>query len=52
MANANARNPLPVVIPCHRVIKFNGELGGYIGGSILKDKLIEFEKNNFSLKSD
>tara|TARA_B100000003_G_scaffold148802_1_gene134064 strand:- start:663 stop:995 length:333 start_codon:yes stop_codon:yes gene_type:complete len=45
VANANARNPLPIIIPCHRVIKSNGELGGYGGGSILKNKLIEFEKD-------
>ena len=45
VANANAQNPLPIVIPCHRVIKSNGELGGYAGGSSLKKKLLEFEKN-------
>ena len=45
VANANARNPLPIIIPCHRVVKSNGGLGGYGGGSILKNKLIEFEKN-------
>ena len=45
VANANARNPLPIIIPCHRVIKSNGKLGGYGGGSVLKNKLIEFEKN-------
>ena len=45
VANANARNPIPIIIPCHRVIKSNGELGGYSGSSILKRKLIEFEKN-------
>ena len=36
VANANAINPIPIVIPCHRVIKSNGELGGYGGGSKLK----------------
>ena len=45
VANANARNPLPIIIPCHRVVKSNGGLGGYDGGSFLKNKLIEFEKN-------
>ena len=44
VANANARNPIPIIIPCHRVIKSNGALGGYGGGNILKKKLIEFEK--------
>ncbi len=50
VANASARNPLPIVIPCHRVIKFSGELGGYGGGSFLKRKLLEFEKNIFFTK--
>tara|TARA_Y100001958_G_C20967548_1_gene363869 strand:- start:162 stop:503 length:342 start_codon:yes stop_codon:yes gene_type:complete len=45
VANANARNPIPIIIPCHRVIKSNGDLGGYGGGAILKKKLLEFEKN-------
>ena len=36
VANANARNPIPIIIPCHRVIKSNGDLGEYGGGSILK----------------
>ena len=44
VANANALNPVPIIIPCHRVIKSNGEIGGYSGSSILKKKLIEFEK--------
>ena len=47
VANANARNPFPVIIPCHRVIKSNGEFGKYGGGSILKKKLLEFEKDIF-----
>ncbi len=45
VANAIARNPLPVIIPCHRVIKSNAGLGEYGGGNVLKNKLIEFEKN-------
>ena len=50
VANANARNPFPVIIPCHRVIKSNGEFGMYGGGSILKKKLLEFEKDIFFSK--
>lgn len=45
VANANAKNTIPIIIPCHRVIKTNGELGGYSGGSVLKKKLLEFEKD-------
>ena len=47
VANANARNPIPIIIPCHRVIKSNGDFGDYGGGSILKKKLLEFEKDTF-----
>ena len=50
VANANARNPIPIIIPCHRVIKSNGDLGEYGGGSILKKKLLEFEKDIFFSK--
>ena len=50
VANANARNPIPIIIPCHRVIKSNGDFGEYVGGSILKKKLLEFEKDIFFSK--
>ena len=46
VANANAANPIPIIIPCHRVILSNGTLGDYGGGKKLKQKLIEFEKEN------
>ena len=48
VANANARNPIPIIIPCHRVIRSNGEFGEYGGGSILKKKLLDFENGNLS----
>ena len=51
VANANAINPIPIVIPCHRVIKSNGELGGYGGGNQLKKDLLKFEKANLNLKA-
>jgi methylated-DNA-[protein]-cysteine S-methyltransferase len=37
-------NPLPLIIPCHRVIKSNGELGGYTGGLELKRTFINIER--------
>ncbi len=40
---ALGKNPLPVIIPCHRVIKSNGDLGGYGGGSQLKKWLLQRE---------
>ena len=51
VANANAKNLIPIVIPCHRVIKSNGELGGYGGGSKLKKDLLKFERTNINLKA-
>jgi methylated-DNA-[protein]-cysteine S-methyltransferase len=38
-----ANNPFPILIPCHRVIRSDGSLGGFGGGSDLKRKLIELE---------
>lgn len=43
---ANNRNPLPVVIPCHRVIGANGKLIGYGGGLDIKILLLELEKKH------
>jgi len=36
-------NPIPIIIPCHRVINFNGNLGGYSCGLEIKEKLLELE---------
>ncbi len=43
VGGANANNPIPIVIPCHRVISHNGSLGGYGGGLKLKQKLLKLE---------
>ena len=43
VANACGKNPHPIAIPCHRVIKRDGQLGGYGGGNKLKKKLLELE---------
>ena len=40
---ANNRNPIPILIPCHRVIGSNGELVGYAGGLDLKAALLALE---------
>lgn len=40
----NARNPLPVVLPCHRVIGANGKLVGFGGGLELKQSLLDHER--------
>lgn len=43
VGRANGSNPIPIVIPCHRVIGSNGELTGFGGGLPLKRSLLEFE---------
>jgi len=46
VGNANNRNRIPIVIPCHRVIASNGKLGGYGGGVWRKKWLLQHEKDN------
>ena len=48
VGNALAKNPFPIIIPCHRAIKSNGELGGFQGGFEMKRKLLEMEGIEFS----
>lgn len=48
---ANAKNPLPIVIPCHRVIGKNGTLTGFGGGLDVKQKLLALEGLDFSAGS-
>ncbi len=43
---ANHNNPIPIVIPCHRIIGANGSLTGYTAGISVKEKLLNFEKEN------
>lgn len=43
VANAIAKNPLPILVPCHRVVGMHGQLTGYIGGLARKKTLIETE---------
>lgn len=44
VAGANGRNPLGVVIPCHRVVAMDGKLGGYTGGLARKRWLLAHER--------
>lgn len=46
---ANGSNPIPIIIPCHRVIGSNGRLTGYGGGLHLKEKLLALEKKQIQL---
>ncbi|GAA0741436.1 methylated-DNA--[protein]-cysteine S-methyltransferase [Clostridium oceanicum] len=43
---ANNKNPITIVIPCHRVIGANGKLVGYFGGLDMKKGLLKLEKEN------
>ena len=46
---ANGKNPIALIIPCHRVIGANGKLTGYAGGLGLKAKLLMHEKAHFTV---
>ena len=48
VGNANNKNPIPVFIPCHRVIGSDGSLTGYAGGVVLKQKLLNIEHQQLS----
>ena len=43
---ANNKNPIGIIIPCHRVVGANGKLVGYAGGMEKKEFLLELERNN------
>ena len=43
VGNACGKNPIPIIIPCHRVIAGNGGLGGYTGGIGIKKRLLRIE---------
>ncbi len=46
---ANGTNPIPIIIPCHRVIGSNGKLTGYGGGLPIKEKLLALERKQLRL---
>jgi methylated-DNA-[protein]-cysteine S-methyltransferase len=48
VGNALAKNPLPLIIPCHRVIRSDGRIGGFSGpgGATMKKRLLELERPN------
>lgn len=47
VANANGKNPISLIIPCHRVIASNGSLGGYTGGIEIKQTLLDVEQASY-----
>jgi O-6-methylguanine DNA methyltransferase len=44
VGNANGKNPIPIIVPCHRVIRKNGDLGGFTGGLQFKRFLLNLEQ--------
>ena len=52
VGTALGRNPFPIIVPCHRVVRSDGSLGGFSGpdGILLKQKLLELEGVKFDKK--
>lgn len=46
VGTACAENPLAIIIPCHRVVPSSGGIGSYAGGSALKKRLLDHEREN------
>lgn len=46
VGSANGQNPIPLIVPCHRVIESNGGLGGFGHGVKVKRKLLDLEKTH------
>ena len=46
VGGANHANPVPIIVPCHRVIGANGSLTGYGGGLRIKEYLLRLEREN------
>jgi methylated-DNA-[protein]-cysteine S-methyltransferase len=44
VGTANSKNPICIIVPCHRVITNTGKLGGYAGGTKLKQALLDLEQ--------
>ncbi len=49
VGSANGSNPIPIIIPCHRVVGSNGSLTGFGGGLSTKRKLLELESKQLNL---
>lgn len=49
VGNANNKNPIAIIVPCHRVVGSNGSMTGYAGGLDIKEKLLKIEKYNIKI---
>ena len=45
VGSANGKNPIPIIVPCHRVVSADGSLGGYALGLKMKKQLLNLEEN-------
>lgn len=50
VGGACGRNPIPIIIPCHRVLQAGGLIGGYSGGEGVKEKLLSLEGIPFKIR--
>lgn len=48
VGSANGKNPVCIIVPCHRVIAADGSIGGYAGGIRIKKQLLELEQNSLA----
>lgn len=44
IGSANHKNPICIIVPCHRIIQNDGKIGGYAGGINIKQQLLDIEK--------
>lgn len=49
IGSANGKNPIAIIIPCHRIIRKDGKVGGYAGGSHIKRQLLALECSHYSM---
>lgn len=49
VGNALGRNPVPVIVPCHRVVRSDGSMGWYTGGAHIKERLLDIEGVRFAV---
>jgi methylated-DNA-[protein]-cysteine S-methyltransferase len=49
VGNALGKNPVPIVIPCHRILAANNKIGGFTGGTEIKKLLLQIENINFNI---
>jgi methylated-DNA-[protein]-cysteine S-methyltransferase len=49
VGSANGQNPIPIVLPCHRVVGADGSLTGFGGGLDIKQQLLDLERDQQTL---